>query len=479
MKKIHILFPLLVILLTCWSSPVFAQDTNEQHRVVIIKKTIDENGVETIEETIKEGDDNNVFIWDNEKGENTTIDLKGEDGDQLIHIRMKGDNGEEMFSLESNGENMEELKEQLKELDFRMNNENEDMFLNLSENNFFSSCNDKNTKPFLGISMEESVENENGVETIEGVNEQGVIVQNVIGGTAAEAAGLKAGDIITSIDGQSTKRISHVSNAIKSKQIGDAIAISYIRDGNAMQTTATLKGKVVKQREFRIGNLEEKMARGYNFNNDYKVDPCKVFLGVYTSTSSRYHPHSSSNGLRINGVIENTPAFDAGLLKGDRILALDGVSVDNHKSLLAERNKHEAGDEFTLTFLRDGDEVTVDAKFKECKEEEKEIVIEEEAIEERTEEQNVNNSLDINLSTFPNPTNSSVNIRFVGERTATIVTVTDIKGKEIFREELNNFDGLYNNKINLNGAATGAVIISVQQGNKISSKKVLYMPDRA
>ncbi|MFT7451566.1 MAG: membrane-associated protease RseP (regulator of RpoE activity), partial [Patescibacteria group bacterium] len=203
------------------------------------------------------------------------------------------------------------------------------------------------------------------------------------------------------------------------------------------------------------------------------------FLGVYTSTSSRYHPHSSSNGLRINGVIENTPAFDAGLLKGDRILALDGVSVDNHKSLLAERNKHEAGDEFTLTFLRDGDEVTVDAKFKECKEEEKEIVTEEEAIEERTEEQNVNNLLDINLSTFPNPTNSSVNIRFVGERTATIVTVTDIKGKEIFREELNNFDGLYNNKINLNGAATGAVIISVQQGNKISSKKVLYMPDRA
>jgi len=367
------------------------------------------------------------------------------------------------------------LKETLKELDFRMNNENGNMFLNFSEDNFFSSCNDKNTKPFLGIYMEEFVDNENGVETIEGVNEQGVIVQRVIEGTAAEAAGLQAGDIITSIDGNATKRVSHVSEAIKSKQIGDAINISYIRDGNTMQTTATLKGRAVKKhKEIRIGNLEDRFMRGYShYDYDYKVDPCKVFIGVYTGTGS------SSNGLHVNGVIENTPAFDAGLQKGDRILALDGVAIDGHKTLLAERNKHEAGDEFTITFLRDGDEVTVDAKFKECKEENKKDEIEEEAIEERSEDQGANNLLDINLSTFPNPTNSSVNVRFVGERTGTIVTVTDIKGKEIYREELKNFDGLYNNKISLDGAATGTVIVSVQQGNKISSEKVLYMPDRA
>jgi len=57
MKKIYILLPLLAILLSCWSNPVFAQDANEDNRVVIIKKTIDENGVETIEKTIKEGAD--------------------------------------------------------------------------------------------------------------------------------------------------------------------------------------------------------------------------------------------------------------------------------------------------------------------------------------------------------------------------------------------------------------------------------------
>lgn len=476
MKKIHILLPLMAILFSCWSAPAFAQDANNQNRVVIIKKSIDENGVETIEKTIKEGDDANVFIWNNENGEEMSFDLDSEGGDKLIHIRMKGDNGEEMFSLESNRENMEELKEQLKALDYRMNNENGNMFLNFSENNFFTSCNDKSTKPFLGIYMEESVENENGVETIQGVNDQGVIVQKVVASSAAETAGLQAGDIITAIDGQSTKRISNVSDAIKAKKIGDAISISYIRDGNAMQTTATLKGKATKQREIRMGDIEDKFMRGYSsfdYDFDYKVDPCKVFIGVYTGTGH------STNGLRVSGVIENTPAFDAGLQKGDRILALDGVSVDGHQALVAERDKHEAGDEFTITFLRDGDEVTVDAQFKDCNEEEKEVVEEAEVIEERTEDQNANNLLDINLSAFPNPTSSSVNVRFVGERTATIVTVTDIKGKEIYREELKNFDGLYNKKVNLNGAATGTIVVTVQQGNKVSSEKVLYIPERA
>jgi len=115
MKKIHILLPLLAILLSCWSNPALAQD--EQNRVVIIKKTIDENGVETIEKTIKEGDDTNVFVWSNDNGEEMSFDLDGGDGDETIHIRMKGDNGEENYSFESIGENMEELKAKLKELD--------------------------------------------------------------------------------------------------------------------------------------------------------------------------------------------------------------------------------------------------------------------------------------------------------------------------------------------------------------------------
>lgn len=474
MKKFHMLLPLLAILLSSWSNPTIAQEATDQNRVIIIKKSIDENGVETIEKTIKEGSNVDVFTWSNQNGEEMSFDLN--DIEKDIQIRINGDNGEESFSWSSDDSNLEGLKERLKELDSRMNNENGNLYLNFNENNVFNSCHDKN-KPFLGVVMEESVQNENGVETIEGSSAQGVTIQDVVKGSAAAAAGLQPSDIITAIDGQSTTRISNVSKAIKAKKVGDEITISYIRNGNSMQTTATLKNKIYnKQRSIRSNrrHFDVDVNRTYS----YKVDPCKVFIGVYTGTGH------DSRGLRVSGVIEDTPAFDAGLIKGDRILALDGVQVTSHNELLAERNKHSQGDEFTITYVRDGQTNTVDAKFKECKEEkivepQVEEEIKENIEEEAIERNRTNNMLDINLKAFPNPTSSSVNVRFVGERTPTVVTATDIKGKEIYREELNNFDGLYNKKINLSGAASGAVIITVRQGNKISSEKVLYTPDRA
>lgn len=468
------LLPLLAILLSCWSTPTIAQEASDQNRVIIIKKSIDENGVETIEKTIKEGSDVDVFTWNNQNGEEMSFDLSEIDED--IQIRINGDNGEESFSWNTKDSDLDGLKERLKELDFRMNNENGNLFLNFNEDNVFNSCNDNKGKPFLGVVMEESVQNENGVETIEGVSDQGVTIQEVVNGSAAEAAGLQSGDIITAIDGKSTTRISNVSKAIKAKKVGDVINVSYIRNGNSMQTTATLKSKAYNNQK-RIRSNIRHFDIDVDRSSSYKVDPCKVFIGVYTGTGH------DSRGLRVNGVIENTPAFDAGLIKGDRILALDGVQVSSHTELLAERNKHSQGDEFTITYVRDGQTNTVDAQFKECKEEkiapQVEEKIEENTEENATERNRTNNILDINLKAFPNPTSSAVNVRFVGERTATVVTATDVKGKEIYREELNNFDGLYNKKINLSGAASGAVIITVRQGNKISSKKVLYTPDRA
>jgi C-terminal processing protease CtpA/Prc len=484
MKKMHILFLMLAILI--WSSPTFAQEAKETNKIVIIKKSVDENGVETIEKIIKEGTDSNVLMWNSENGEEMNLDMKNKEGvERQFHIRMNGENGEKSFSWEGNEENMEELKEQLKELDGELRelnielnelgNENGNLFLNFSKDNLLSSCNDNTVKPFLGVVIKEIIKNENGEESVEGVTEQGVIIEEIVEGSAAEAAGLQAGDIITAIDGQATLRVATVSENVQSKKVGDVVTVSYIRYGKAGQVTATLKGKAAPGfGQTRIRDFKRGHHFNFDFDFDYQVDPCKVFIGVYTSNGN------SKDGVRVNGVIDSTPASEAGLVTGDRILAIDGVSVASHDELLAERNKHQPGDAFTITYLRDGQTYTVNATFKQCKENEKTgAVTEEEMPENNVAERNVNNLLAIELEAFPNPTNSAVNIRFEGEKTATVVTVTDINGKEIFREVLNNFDGIYNNKVSLNGAAAGTVVISVQQGNQMLSEKVLYLPNRA
>jgi putative serine protease PepD len=59
----------------------------------------------------------------------------------------------------------------------------------------------------------------------------GVQVSEVRDGTPAATAGLQAGDVITSVDGDSVTSMQEIQSAIDAKQPGDTIKIGYVRDG--------------------------------------------------------------------------------------------------------------------------------------------------------------------------------------------------------------------------------------------------------
>ena len=60
-------------------------------------------------------------------------------------------------------------------------------------------------------------------------------------GGAAEAAGLKRGDVITKVDGRRVISSAELSSAIGSKKPGDKIALEYVRNNKTYNTTATLR----------------------------------------------------------------------------------------------------------------------------------------------------------------------------------------------------------------------------------------------
>lgn len=64
-------------------------------------------------------------------------------------------------------------------------------------------------------------------------------------------------------------------------------------------------------------------------------------------------------GVYVVEVSENSAAEKAGLQKGDIITAVDGTEVTTSEELTAQKNLHSAGDEIELTFIRDGEEMTV------------------------------------------------------------------------------------------------------------------------
>jgi len=68
----------------------------------------------------------------------------------------------------------------------------------------------------------------------------GVLVQLVQPNGPADKAGIKALDIITTVDGRSIKDGDDLVNEIASRRPGSTIRLGYMRDGKPMDTTVTI-----------------------------------------------------------------------------------------------------------------------------------------------------------------------------------------------------------------------------------------------
>ena len=70
--------------------------------------------------------------------------------------------------------------------------------------------------------------------------DDGAFVQEVTPDSAAEAAGLRAGDVIVAIDGQTVTSSADVASIVRARTAGDEISVSYERLGESGSTTAQL-----------------------------------------------------------------------------------------------------------------------------------------------------------------------------------------------------------------------------------------------
>ena len=71
-------------------------------------------------------------------------------------------------------------------------------------------------------------------------NTQGALVTQVVEGSAAEKAGIRPGDVVTSVNGQPVKSNTELRNAIGLMSVGDKVDIGLLREGSARRITATI-----------------------------------------------------------------------------------------------------------------------------------------------------------------------------------------------------------------------------------------------
>jgi serine protease Do len=67
--------------------------------------------------------------------------------------------------------------------------------------------------------------------------DKGVLVTEIVSGAPADVAGIKAGDVITSIDGKDVASQDDLVQIIRSHKVGDSVSVVYWR-GNSQNSTS-------------------------------------------------------------------------------------------------------------------------------------------------------------------------------------------------------------------------------------------------
>ncbi len=133
--------------------------------------------------------------------------------------------------------------------------------------------------------------------------QQGVVISQVIKNSAASKAGLKAGDVVDTINDKPVKSASQMRNMVGLMRIGQKMKITVIRDAKKIHLTATIKGE-----------LAHSLA-------GEKLNP--RLQGAVIAN----HKDGNNQYLVLANVSRGSPAWEARLRKGDLILSANRVPV--------------------------------------------------------------------------------------------------------------------------------------------------------
>lgn len=138
----------------------------------------------------------------------------------------------------------------------------------------------------------------------------GVLISQVEPGSPADKAGIKAGDVVVSINGQPIKYARELRNKIGLMQAGKQTDITVLRDGK--QQTFAVKVTEVDRGKTAFDESINRRLEGALFRD--------------TSDRERRHP---SERIVIAEVQPDSPAYAAGLRAGDFLQAVNRKPVKN------------------------------------------------------------------------------------------------------------------------------------------------------
>ncbi len=162
----------------------------------------------------------------------------------------------------------------------------------------------------------------------------GLLVTGVIGNTPAEAANLRAGDVVTAVDGEAI-RVETVREVVWKHAPGTTVTINIDRDGRALQQDLTLMAQPESV---------------YN-NPEYPIPLDLAAVGLFVA--------QCDDKLLIIGALSDSEVAVAGFQVYDQIIAIDGDQVHNIAEADIAVSDLSQGDELSFLIARGDRELTI------------------------------------------------------------------------------------------------------------------------
>ena len=229
---------------------------------------------------------------------------------------------------------------------------------------------------YLGVHIQDL--NETFAAALDLEDDAGVLVSEVVEDSPAEAAGLKQGDLILSINGRDAVDTDRFTRRVRRIDAGETATLEILRKGQPMTITVTLAEAPENEFTWSSAPHVETITGDAMFFGDDDAfvvrggSPQVLIERLGSGARLGVNVHGLDEGLGsyfgteagalILSVQEDSAAEEAGLRTGDVILAIGEEQVTETTELHEVLNDFEPGDEVAVRVMRDKSEQTINVE---------------------------------------------------------------------------------------------------------------------
>ena len=197
--------------------------------------------------------------------------------------------------------------------------------------------NGKLTRGWLGVMIQPVTANLAKSFALE--DEKGALISEVVAGSPADKAGLKAGDIIRTFDGKKIQEMNDLPRLVATTPVSKKVRLTYLRDGKEAVTTVVID----RLKDGEPGDVV-----------DVAGAPLGMKVRELSSELARQLRSPETSGVVVTELDDDGLAAEAGILLNDIVKEIDGrkiTSLDDYNQAIAAHNKGE----FVRILVRRGD----------------------------------------------------------------------------------------------------------------------------